>query len=115
MKDLYDDSNRVAGTVKFGRSVPITTLSSLIAELKTVRPNRWVDLHIRKGGDDGTHYIAFHYILEDGSKRHHDAAVHSLLQFLRDRLGEHPHPKKPDLMIPNGVCEWSISTVEVLV
>jgi hypothetical protein len=115
MTDLkLNDEHRVAGTVKFGPSVSVRTLVFVMMGLKTSRPGRWIDLHVRKGGDDGTHYIAFHYILEDGLEKTHKAAVCALFEYLRREFGEHEHPKKPGVMMPNGVREWSISTVEVL-
>jgi len=115
MTALFSTDHRVAGTVKFDASVPEEKLKGFIVEMKSNNPERWVDLHIRGAGDDGTHYIAFHYLLPDGKKKTHKKAVHRLLQYLRDQLGEQEHCSKPGKMIPCGVMGWSISTVDATV
>lgn len=115
MTVLLNHDHRVAGTVKFDASVPVEKLSNFIKEMKSRKPDRWVDLHIRGAGDDGTHYIAFHYILPDGAKKTHTKAVNSLLQYLRDQLGTRPKKGKKSDSIPQGVMGWSISTVKVVI
>jgi len=115
MTALLNRDHRVAGTVKFDTSVPIEKLADFISEMKSKNPERWVDLHIRGAGDDGTHYIAFHYILQDGKKKTHKKAVQSLLQYLRDRLGSRPKQGKKSDPVPRGVMGWSISTVKVMI
>jgi len=115
MTALLNHDHRVAGTLKFDTSVPIEKLADFISEMKSRTPERWVDLHIRGAGDDGTHYIAFHYILPDGTKKTHTKAVNSLLQYLRDQLGTRPKKGKKADPVPRGVMGWSISTVEVII
>lgn len=107
--------NHVAGTVKFDRAVPVELLLVLIVQMKSKNPERWVDLHVRGAGSDGTHYIAFHYILPDGKKKTHKKAMNALLQFFRDQLGTRPMKKKKPDPIPLGVMGWSVSTVRAVV
>lgn len=107
--------NHAAGTVKFDRSVSVGELSELTAEMKRHNPDRWIDLHIRSAGDDGTHYIAFHYILPDVKKKTYKRAVNRLIQFLRDRLGSRPKRNGKKNSVPNGVVGWSISIVDTVV
>ena len=104
MTALLNRDHRIAGTVKFDASVPIEKLASFVSEMKLRTPERWVDLHIRGAGDYGAHYIAFHYVLPDGKKKTYKKAVHSLLQYLGDKLGKSES-------VPQGVIGWSISTV----
>jgi hypothetical protein len=112
-----DSTHRMAGTVRFDNSVPVERLSALIKELRSIEPERWFDLHIRgAGGGKGSHYIAIHYILDDGRKTTQKKAVRKLLQFLCDRLGERPDRIASEDMdpIPLGAMGWSISTVDVM-
>lgn len=115
MTVLLNHDHRIAGTVKFDASVPIKKLTDFIIEMKSKTPARWVDLHIRGAGDDGTHYIAFHYTLTDGKKKTHAKAVNSFLQYLRDQLGTRPKQGKKADPVPRGVMGWSISTVKVVI
>jgi hypothetical protein len=115
MTTLLNCGHRVAGTVKFDTSVSIEKLANFILDMKSNKPERWVDLHIRGAGGDGTHYIAFHYILPDGEKKTHKKAVNSLLQYLRDQLGTRPKQEKKSDRVPLGVMGWSISTVDVMI
>ncbi|MBX9906281.1 hypothetical protein K2X96_00080 [Patescibacteria group bacterium] len=114
MTVLLDNDSRVAGTVKFNASVPIEKLVGFITHIKADNTERWFDLHIRGAGDDGTHYIAFHYILPDGKKKTQTKMVNKLLQYLRDELGTHPKKGKNPALIPRGVIGWSIGTVKVV-
>lgn len=107
--------HRIAGTVKFDASVPIEKLVDFIIEMKSKTPERWVDLHIRGAGNDGIHYIAFHYILPDGEMKTHKKVVNSLLQYLRNKLGTRPKQGKKADLVPQGVMGWSISTVKVMI
>lgn len=106
--------HRIAGTVKFDASVLQEKLRDFIEQMKSSNPECWVDLHVRGAGNDGTHYIAFHYILPDGKKKTYKKAVNRLLQYLCDRLGEKEHCQKPGKMIPRGVMGWSISPVDAV-
>ncbi len=115
MTALLNNDHRVAGTVKFDASVSIEKLADFVSEMKSRTPERWVDLHIRGAGGDGTHYIAFHYLLPDGEKKTHTKAVNSLLQYLRDQLGTRPKQGKKADPVPQGVMGWSISTVKVMI
>lgn len=115
MTALLNHDHRVAGTVKFDPSIPVEKLADFISEMKSKNPERWVDLHIRGAGDDGTHYIAFHYILPDGRKKTHNRVIHRLLQYLRDQLGSRPKQDKKSELVPQGVMGWSISTVKVVI
>jgi hypothetical protein len=115
MTALLNRDHCVAGTVKFDASVSVEKLAGFISEMKSRTPERWVDLHIRGVGGDGTHYIAFHYILSDGEKKTHKKAVNSLLQYLRDQLGTRPKQGKKADPVPQGVMGWSISTVDVVI
>jgi len=115
MTALLNCDHRVAGTVKFDGSVSIEKLTDFVAEMKSRTPERWVDLHIRGTGGDGTHYIAFHYILPDGEKKTHKKMVNSLLQYLREQLGTRPKKGKDADVVPKGVMGWSISTVKVVI
>lgn len=116
MTALLNRDYRFAGTIKFNISVSIEKLADIITEMKAKSPERWVDLHIRGAGDDGTHYIAFHYILEDGKKKTYKKAGNNLIQYLRERLGTSPKVKgqKADSR-PMGVIGWSISLVKVVI
>lgn len=115
MTALLNHDHRVAGTVKFNASVSVEKLADFVSVMKSHTPERWVDLHIRGAGDDGAHYIAFHYILKDGEKKTHKKAVNSLLQYLRDQLGTSPRKGKKSDSVPQGVVGWSISTVMVMI
>lgn len=115
MTALLNHDHRVAGTVKFDASVPIEKLAHFITEMKSKTPERWVDLHIRGAGDDGTHYIAFHYTLPDGEKKTQTKAVNGFLEYLRDQLGTRPKQGKKADPVPRGVMGWSISTVQVVI
>ena len=88
MTVLSSSDSHIAGTVKFDASIPIDKLISFIVEMRSDKPEQWVDLHVRGAGDDGTHYIAFHYIMSDGSKKTHEKTVQKLLQYLEDGLAE---------------------------
>lgn len=104
--------DRVAGSVRFDRSVSVDTLVEIIRELKSLgEEKRWVDLHIRPGGDDGTHVMAFHYILRDGKRRTQKRAIRGLITLLKDKLGT---VTKKKAVLPRGVCDWTISTVQVV-
>lgn len=112
MSDLFlNASHRCAGSIKFDSSIPVETLCVLIMDLKSMNRYPWVDLHVRGAGDDGTHYIGFHYKLQDGTKRSMDEMVHRIMQFLRDRLGTQPRHGRGEPR-PMGVIGWSIATVE---
>lgn len=114
MSGLLNREHCIAGTVRFKASVPFERLAIFVTDMKAQSPERWVDLHVRKAGDDGTHYIGFHYILDDGQEMTHRKAVHKLLQYLRDQLGSRKVTgRRPD-PVPTGVIGWSISTVEVV-
>ncbi len=115
MTALLNNDHRAAGTVKFDASVSIEKLADFITEMKSKTPERWADLHIRGAGDDGTHYIAFHYILPDGERKTHTKAVNGFLQYLRDQLGTRPKQGKKADPVPRGVMGWSISTVKVMI
>lgn len=117
MTALLDSEHRMAGTVRFDDSVPVEKLAQLIAELKSGEPERWFDLHVRgAGGGKGSHYIALHYILDDGRKTTQKKAIRKFLQFLCDHLGVRPDRGASDDRdpIPLGAMGWSISTVDVM-
>lgn len=96
-----------AGSIKFKREVLLETLIEIIQDWKNyASADKWLDLHVRSSGDDGTHYIAFHFVLDDGEKATSDKFDESLLADLRRKLGFKQNPYRP-----RGVKGWSISTV----
>lgn len=112
MVAILDRGHGIAGTVKFAPSVPVERLVGFVNDMKSKDPERWVDLHIRGAGDDnGTHYIAFHYILTDRQKKTQKKAALSLIQYFRDQLGTRPKQGMKSDNVPLGVMGWSISTV----
>ncbi len=111
MTALLNYDHSIGGSVKFDASVPVATLAVFIKEMRSSNPERWIDLHIRSSGDDGTHYIAFHYILSDGKEKTCTKAINRLLQYLCDQLGICPNRGKKNSLVPHGVKGWSISTV----
>ncbi len=115
MSVLINGNHRVAGTITFDSSISVERLSAVAVGLKQHNPERWVDLHIRGAGDDGTHHLAFHYILEDSRKKTHKQAVSRLLQYLRDQFGARPKLEGQKEAVPHGVKRWSISTLVVLI
>lgn len=115
MTDLsMNESHRCAGSIKFDSTVPVETLCVLIMDLKALNPEPWVDIHVRGAGDDGSHYIGFHYKLKDGNFDTQGRMVYQLLQFLRERLGTVPRLTLGDPR-PKGVIGWSIATVEAFI
>lgn len=106
------NEHRVAGSIHFDPSVTPKQLLVVLAGLKSLgEMNRWVDLHIRPDGDDGSHVIAFHYILLDGRKKTQDKLVDRVILFLKDYLGTQRRKKA---VLPKGVRSWTISTVQTL-
>ena len=106
MKNLKDYSNRYAGTITFTADVPVDTLISVCELIKQEKPEDWVDLHVRNGGDNLQH-ISFHQILSDGRKKTCKAAREKILGILRQEFGVLPHRKG---RIPIGVKSWSMTT-----
>lgn len=105
MSALLNNDPKVAGSIKFNASVPVARLIDFLQELKKADP--LFNMHLRGAGDDGTHYIAFEYVLPNDSRETHDKVVDHFLQFFRDKLGV--SPTKPS--VPLGSRGWSISTV----
>lgn len=114
MTAVLNSTFRVAGSIKFHATVPVEKLAQFIADMKTVNPERWLDLHVRGAGDDGMHYLTFHYILPDGEKKTHRKVINRILQYLRDHLGTYPKQGKKSDLVPRGVKAWSIATVKVM-
>ena len=106
MNVLSENDGRVAGSIKFAASVPLERLKALAEGIEALgNPNQWVDLHIRMAGDDGTHYIGMHYILDDPSKETRDKADKKLFNYLRGELGTDPNGR------PKSVQGWSLGSV----
>jgi FAD/FMN-containing dehydrogenase len=103
---LSENNGRVAGTIKFDASVPLSRLKEIAEGIEALgNPDQWVDLHIRMAGDDGTHYIGLHYVLDDPSKETRDAADKKLFKYLRDELGTKSDGR------PKSVHGWSLGSV----
>ncbi len=102
----------VAGSFQFAKEVTLTTLEDILRTWKAEMPNQWVDLHVRKMGDNECHYISFHYILKDGKKRTYDKFCHRLIQTLKGRFGI--HRSEEGKYVPNHVTRWSISSVDAI-
>jgi len=116
MTVLLTLDHRIAGTVKFDKSVPVAKLATFIAELKARSPERWVDIHVRPAGDSGTHYIAVHYILADGRRKTEWKAIQSFLEYFCAQLGtRHKAGEKAEHPIANGMMSWSLATVSATV
>lgn len=70
MATKFRGTPSVAGSVWFSGEVPYETLTGLLVELaQKANSRRLVDLHLRESGDDGSHVIAFHYLMRKGTKR----------------------------------------------
>ena len=93
------------GSIKFDSAVPLEKLEMVMTGLKKRFLGTWVDLHVRRSGDDGTHYLAYRYDLGtlDGElhKQFHD----DLIKFVKDLLGTDSKNR------PDGVMGWSLSRV----
>ena len=112
MIEHLNKDNRIAGTIIFDGSIPLKKLEYLITNIKSYgEPNRWVDLHIRGAGDNGSHCLVFHYILENGKKKTHNRMSQKIIDYLKTELGVRLGNSK----VPTGVKSWSISTVRAIV
>ena len=106
MQVLSENDGRVAGSIKFESSVPLSRLKEIAKGIEALgNLNQWVDLHIRMAGDDGTHYIGLHYILDDLSKETRNMADKKLFKYLRDELGTKSDGR------PMCVQGWSLGSV----
>lgn len=113
MSALLSHEKHVAGTVKFEASVPIEKLISLICEMKSSHPERWVDIHIRSEGHGGLE-IAFHYILPDAEDETYTRMVSSFFEYLRHRLGTRPTMGTKADRQPLGVAGFHITLVKAM-
>lgn len=100
---MFSSKNRpsVAGSLWFPKSFAQESLKALMRELiKHASEEILIDFHLRSGGDDGSHIIAFRKTLEEQSKAVQDEEVQSLLKSVREFFPD--EAKK---------FQWTIATV----
>ncbi len=100
---------RVAGSIHFEPHVPEYKILEIMLQLKNTNTTRWVHLHTRSGGDNGSRVLAFVFILPDGEKKTQDKFTYVLLEDLKKSLGTVTRKQKD---LPKGVKAWNISPIE---
>ena len=93
------------GSVKFNSSVSLDKIEMVMTGLKKRFLGTWVDLHVRRSGDDGTHYLAYRYDLGTLDADLHKQFHIDLIEFLKGMLGTTSRNR------PEGVMGWSLSQV----
>lgn len=93
------------GSIKFDHIVSLERLQSLMLEFKENFKGKWIDLHVRRSGKDGSHYIAFRYDISSSDENLHKKFDEELIDYLCKELGV------SRLNRPQGVDGWSMSTI----
>lgn len=77
----------VAGSIWFSKTVPFDALLGTLHALEQkADKERLIDLHLRASGDDGSHVIAFHYVMRKGTKREQRSITETILATVKATL-----------------------------
>lgn len=103
------DDHRVAGSIHFEPQVSEYKILEIMLDLKKENTTRWIHVHVRRGGDDGSRVLAFIFILPDGEEKTQEKFVYVLLEYLKKYLGTVTRKQKD---LPEGVRAWNIAKIE---
>lgn len=104
MTVLSNGDKPACGSIVFNKDVDIETLKQLARKIKLLgEEDRWVDIHVRSGGDKGVHIVAFHYLLREGDTAKTEAD--RITDMLKGELGV----RTENASVPKGVNSWTMS------